>query len=62
MKDTKYTEEQIEWALEELRKKDPKWATKEQAISLLDTLKGLPKIVVNKIAKDRVSGKLKPKN
>jgi len=62
MKDTKYTEEQIEWALGELRKKDPKWATREQAIKLLDTFGQLGNTVVDKIKKDKSSGKLKPKN
>jgi len=51
MNDTKYTEEEIEWALGELRKKDPKWATKEQAIKLLDKFGELGNSVVDKIKK-----------
>ena len=43
-----------------LRKKHPERANREQAISLLDTLKELPKFVVEKIIKDKKSGKLKP--
>lgn len=62
MSDTKYTEEQIEWALGELRKKDPKWATREQAIKLLDKFGELGNSVVDKIKKDKKSGKLTPKN
>lgn len=49
----KYTEKEIEWAINELKKKHPERATHEQAISLLNTLKGLPKIVVEKIKKDK---------
>lgn len=56
---SKYTEKEIEWAIEELKKKHPERATREQAISLLDTLKGLPRFVVEKITKDKKSGKLK---
>lgn len=59
MNETKYTEKEIEWAINELKKKHPERATREQAISLLDTLKGLPKFVVEKINKDKKSGKLK---
>lgn len=59
MSNTKYTEKEIEWAMNELKKKHPERATREQAISLLDTLKGLPKIVVEKLEKDKKSGKLK---
>lgn len=62
MTDIKYTEKEIEWAISELKKKHPERANREQAISLLDTLKELPKIVVDKINKDRKSGKLKPRN
>lgn len=53
MNNTKYTEKEIEWAINELKKKHPERATREQAISLLDTLKELPKIVVDKIKKDK---------
>lgn len=59
MSKTKYTEEEINWAIEELKKKHPEKATREQAISLLDTLKELPKFAVEKIEKDKKSGKLK---
>ena len=62
MSGTKYTEDEINWAIEELRKKDPKWATREQAIKLLDTFGQLGNSVVDKIKKDKISGKLKPKN
>lgn len=53
MNDTKYTEKEIEWAINELKKKHPERATQEQAISLLKALKGLSKIVVEKITKDK---------
>lgn len=59
MNNAKYTEKEIEWAIEELKKKHPERANREQAISLLDTLGGLPKIVVENIAKDKKSGKIK---
>ena len=59
MSETKYTEKEIEWAINELKKKHPERDTREQGISLLDTLKRLPKIVVEKIEKDKKSGKLK---
>ena len=59
MNETKYTEKEIEWAINELKKKHPERANREQAISLLDTLKELPKFIVNKIAKDKKSGKLR---
>ncbi len=62
MSDTKYTEDQIEWALNELRKKHPERATREQAIKLLDTFGELGNFVVDKIKKDKSSGKLKLKN
>lgn len=61
MSETKYTEKEIEWAIEELKKKHPEKATRVQAISLLDKLKELPSFVVNKIEKDKKSGKLKSK-
>lgn len=53
----KYTEEEIEWAINELKKKYPEKATREQAISLLNTLKELPKFVVEKITEDKESVK-----
>jgi len=58
MKTSEYTEKEIEWAIEKLKKKHPERANREQAISLLNTLKGLPKIVVEKISKDKRSDKL----
>ncbi len=61
MNDSKYTEKEIEWAVEELKKKHPERANREQAIKLLDTLKGLTNIVVGKIERDKKSGKLKSK-
>jgi len=57
MSGTKYTEKEIEWAINELKKKHPEKATREQAISLLDTLKELPKFVVEKITEDKESVK-----
>lgn len=59
MSDIKYTEKEIEWAIEELKKKHPERANREQAIKLLDTMKGLTEIVVKKVEKDKQSGKLK---
>ena len=56
---TNYTEEQINWALEELRKKGVNNPTQEQAIKLLDTFKDFSKMVVGKINKDKRDGKLK---
>lgn len=64
MNNSKYTEKEIEWAINELKKKHPERATREQAISFLDTLGNLGGIVVKKIEEDKKSGKLKlkPKN
>ena len=59
MINTKYTEDEINWAIEELKKKHPERANREQAIKLLDTMKGLTGIVVKKIEKDKKSRKLK---
>lgn len=58
MNETKYTEKEIGWAIEELKKKHPERADREQAIKLLDTMRGLTGIVVKKIEKDKKSGKL----
>ncbi len=58
MSNTKYTEDEFQWAIEELKKKHPERATREQAISLLDSLGELPKYMIEKIAKDKKSGKL----
>lgn len=54
-----YSEEQINWALEELRKKGVKELTRERAIRLLDTFKDFERMVTSKIAKDKKSGNLK---
>ncbi len=59
MNDTKYTEEEINRAIEELKKKHPERANREQAIKLLGTMQSLTGIVVKKIEKDKKSGKLK---
>lgn len=59
MSETKYTEKEIEWAMEELKKKHPERANREQAIKLLDTMQDLTGIVVKKVEKDKKSGKLK---
>jgi len=59
MSNTKYSEDEIQWAIGELKKKHPERANREQAIGLLDTLGELPKIVIEKIAKDKKSGKIK---
>ena len=56
-----YSEEQIHWALEELRKKGVTELTRERAVKLLDTFKEFEKIVASKIDKDKKSGKLKTK-
>lgn len=56
---TKYTEKEINRAIEELKKKHPERANREQAIKLLDTMQSLTGIVVKKIAKDKKSGKLR---
>ena len=58
MSDTKYTEDEIQWAIGELKKKHPDRANREQAISLLDSLGDLPKFMIEKIAKDKKFGKL----
>jgi len=59
-----YTEEEIQWAIGKLKEKHPEKATREQAVKLLDTFKGVAGTVVNKIKEDKKSGKLKsePKN
>ncbi len=61
MSENKYTEKEIEWALSELKKKHPERANREQAIKLLDTMKGFTNIVVEKLKKDKKSGKIKEK-
>jgi len=57
----KYTEEQINWAFEELRKKGIENPTRERAIKLLDTFKEFGDVVIGKVDKDEKSGKLKKK-
>lgn len=61
MNDSKYTDKEIKWAIGELKKKHPEKANKDQAIKLLDTMRGFANIVVGKVEKDRRSGKLKYK-
>lgn len=57
-----YTEEEINWALGELKKKHPERANREQAVKLLDTFGEFNKIVVEKIDHDKKSGKIKLKS
>jgi len=59
MSDSKYTEKEINWALNKLKEKHPERANREQAIKLLDSLGSLAGIVVDKIEEDKKSGKLK---
>ncbi|HSD98607.1 MAG TPA: hypothetical protein VLB73_02835 [Patescibacteria group bacterium] len=61
MSDTKYTEEEIQWAIQELKKKHPERADREHAIKLLDTMKGFGTLVVKTIKEDKKSGKIKRK-
>lgn len=61
MSDTKYTEAEINWALNELKKKHPERANREQAIKLLDTMKSLAGVVVDKIEMDKKSSELASK-
>lgn len=62
MSNSKYTEKEIGWAIDELRKKHPERTSRAQAIKLLDTMRGFTNIVVDKIKKDKKSGKLKSIN
>ncbi len=65
MSDSKYTEKEINWAINELKKKYPERANPEMAIKYLDTLGGLFSIPIKKISEDKKSGKIKqlePKN
>ncbi len=59
MADSKYTQKEINWAINELKKKHPERANREQAISYLDTVRSFIKIPLDKIAEDKKSGKLK---
>ncbi len=61
MTDTKYTEEEIKWAINELKKKHPERANRDQAIKLLDTFVSFGKLVKEKVEKDKKSGKVKEK-
>ncbi len=64
MATSKYTEKEIEWAINELQKKHPERANREQAIKFLDSLGELGSFIVNTIEEDKKSGNLKqkPKN
>ncbi len=61
MDDSKYTEKEINWAINELKKKHPERANREQAIKFLDTFGKLGANIVNIIKDDKKSGKLKLK-
>lgn len=61
MSNEKYTEKEIQWAIQELKKKHPERADREHAIKLLDTMKGFSSMVVKRIKEDKKSGKLKKK-
>jgi hypothetical protein len=60
MNNSKYTEKEISWAINELKKKYPERANKEMAVQYLDTLGSLFSIPIKKIEEDKKSGKLKP--
>lgn len=62
MSDTKYTEAEINWAMNELKKKHPERANREQAIKLLDTMKSFAGVVVDKIEQDNKSEEITSKN
>lgn len=57
----KYTEAQIQDALEKLKKRDPKGATRDRAIKILDmaTTTGVSDIMsaLNKVSKDKTAKK-----
>lgn len=55
-----YTEEEIEWAIKQLKKKSPERADRDHAIKLLNTFGDFSNIVVEKIDQDKKSGNLKP--
>jgi len=61
MSNNKYSEQEIEYAINELKKKHPERATREQAIRLLDTFKSFGELVKEKIAQDKKSGKINEK-
>lgn len=58
MDDQKYTEEEINWAIEQLKEKHPERANRNQAIQFLDTFKNFMGIPIKKIEEDKKSGKL----
>lgn len=64
MIDSKYTEEEIAWAINELKKKHPERANRKQAIKFLDTFGKLGGIIAKTLITDKKSGKvkLKPNN
>ncbi len=59
MSESKYTEKEINWAINELKKKHPERANREQAIKFLDTFGKLGNVLVGMIKADKKSGKLK---
>lgn len=61
MSNEKYTDEEIQWAIQELKKKHPERADRKHAIKLLDIMKGFSSMVVKRIKEDKKSGKLKKK-
>lgn len=58
MSDSKYTEEEINWAIGELNKKHPERSNREQAIKFLDTFGKFGNIIANKLVEDKKSGRL----
>ncbi len=62
MDNSRYTEKEINWAISEIKKKHPERASREQAISYLDTLKKLGGVYIGEIEKDKKSGILKQKS
>ena len=58
MSKAKYTEEEIQWAIEKLMEKNLKQATREGAIELLDTRQEFFSLPKKKIEEDEKSGKL----
>lgn len=61
MSNSKYTEKEIEWAINELKKKHPERANREQAIKFLDTFGRLGGIIAKTLITDKKSGRLKQK-
>ncbi len=56
MTDSNYNEQEINWALEELRKKGIENPTEVDAINLLDTFNDFSKMFVDKLKKIRKVG------